>query len=159
MNSIKYLLSEVGVLNATITIFAAIFAFQSVINLIDWFCAKMGIETRWSLKNKQESQMINAHEETLNKIVNDVRGTNEKLNVLSQMMIEMQKKSDASERARLKDRIGQAYRNYHERGSWSEMEKESFEGLIYDYEQHGGENSFIHSICEPESYTWKIIQG
>jgi len=72
------------------------------------------------------------------------------------MMIEMQKKSDASERARLKDRIGQAYRNYHERGSWSEMEKESFEGLIYDYEQHGGENSFIHSICEPESFYCSI---
>lgn len=44
MDSLKYLLTKVGVLNATKTIFAAIFAFQSVINLIDWFCAKMGIE-------------------------------------------------------------------------------------------------------------------
>jgi len=158
MDSIKFLFTEIGVINATVTIFAAIFAFQSIINLIDWFCAKIGIETKWSLKSKQETEMIKAHEEILNKIDKDVRGTNDKLNVLSQMMIEMQKKSDASERARLKDRIAQAYRIFHERGSWTDMEKETFEDLIHDYEQHGGENSFIHSICEPESYTWKIIK-
>lgn len=31
------------------------------------------------------------------------------------------------------------------------MEKEAFEDLIADYEAHGGENSFVHSICKPES--------
>lgn len=158
MDSIKYLFTEVGILNATITIFAAIFALQSIVNLTDWFCTKIGIETKWSLKNKKETAMINAHEETLNQIVKDVRGTNDKLNVLSQMMIEINKKTDASERARLKDRIAQSYRIYHERGSWTAMEKEAFEDLIKDYEQHGGENSFVHSVCELESCMWKIVQ-
>lgn len=158
MDSIKFLFTEVGILNATVTIFAAIFAMQSAINLIDWFCTKIGIETKWSLKHKQESEMIKAHEDVLNKIVKDVRVTNDKLNVLSQMIIEMQNKADASERARLKDRIAQAYRTYHERGSWTEMEKDTFEDLMKDYELHGGKNSFIHSICEPESYTWQVIR-
>lgn len=156
MDSIKFLLTEVGVLNATITIFASIFALQSAINLIDWFCVQTGIETKWSLKNKYESKMIKAHEEILNQIVIDVQETNDKLNVLSQMIVEIHKKSDASERARLKDRIGQAYRIYHEQGFWTAMEKEAFEDLIHDYEQHGGKNSFIHSICEPESFTWNM---
>lgn len=31
------------------------------------------------------------------------------------------------------------------------MEKKAFEDLIADYEAHGGENSFVHSVCKPES--------
>lgn len=69
----------------------------------------------------------------------------------------MEAKSDASELAKLKDRIAQAYRKYHEAGKWTRMDKESYDGLIRDYEAHGGSNSFVHTICEPESYTWEII--
>ena len=56
-----------------------------------------------------------------------------------------------------KDRISQSYRYYHAKGQWNSMEKEAFDGLIRDYESHGGENSFVHSVCEPESCTWKIV--
>ena len=69
----------------------------------------------------------------------------------------MEKKTDDSERAKLKDRIAQAYRKHHESGEWTRMDKEAYEGLIRDYEAHGGKNSFVHDICEPESFTWKII--
>ena len=37
------------------------------------------------------------------------------------------------------------------------MEREAFNDLISDYEAHGGQNSFVHSICEPESQTWNVI--
>ena len=69
----------------------------------------------------------------------------------------MEAKNDASELAKLKDRIAQAYRKYHEAGKWTRMDKESYEGLIQDYEAHGGSNSFVHTICEPESFTWEIV--
>ena len=37
------------------------------------------------------------------------------------------------------------------------MEKEALEGLIKQYEEHGGKNSFVHSIVEPEMQKWKVI--
>ena len=41
---------------------------------------------------------------------------------------------------------------------WNYMEKEALEGLIKQYESHGGKNSFVHSIVEPEMHTWKVIE-
>ena len=69
----------------------------------------------------------------------------------------MQDKNDLQEKARLKDRISQVYRYYHKEQKWTSMEKESFSDLIRSYEASGGKNSFVHSICEPESETWEII--
>ena len=88
--------------------------------------------------------------EDLSKVVNTLNIINDKLDA-------MEKKTDDSERAKLKDRIAQAYRKHHESGEWTRMDKEAYEGLIRDYEAHGGKNSFVHDICEPESFTWKII--
>lgn len=82
------------------------------------------------------------------------------------MLVEMQRKSDESERHKLHDRIGQSYRYYHERfinnapgGVWTKMEKEAFDGLILDYENHGGKNSFVHTVCQPESAQWTIKEN
>ena len=79
------------------------------------------------------------------------------------MLVEMQQKTDESERHKLHDRIGQSYRYYHDRyirqcpeGVWTEMEKMAFNGLIQDYENHGGKNSFVHDKCLPESLLWTI---
>ena len=40
---------------------------------------------------------------------------------------------------------------------WNHMAKEALEGLIRQYESHGGSNSFVHSIVEPEIQTWKLV--
>ena len=37
------------------------------------------------------------------------------------------------------------------------MEREALEGLIEQYEAHGGKNSFVHSVVEPEMQIWKVI--
>lgn len=93
----------------------------------------------------------------------EMKLTNEKLNLLSQMLLEMKEiqdrvkeTADASKRAELKDRIAQSYRYHSALGRWTKMDEDAFRDLIQDYEAHGGTNSFIHSICEPESYLWKI---
>lgn len=157
MNEIIYLLSEIGMVHTIIVIFALLFAMQTIIKIIEWYCDYFGIKTKWGLEKKHEKEMLLAHEQQLNAISADTKATKNKLNVLAQMMIEVQEKNDVSERAKLKDRISQSYRYYHEKGEWNAMEKEAFEDLIRDYENHGGENSFVHSICEPESFTWKIV--
>lgn len=100
--------------------------------------------------------MLLRHEQKLNSISFDVHTTRDKVNMLKQMILDMQEKADATERARLKDRISQSYRYYHEVKKWNLMEKEAFEDLIHDYEAHGGKNSFVHTICEPESCKWEI---
>lgn len=140
-----------------IAIFALLFALQSVVKLYDWICDRFGIQTKRAVRMQSDRDMLLRHEKQLNTISSDVHATKDKINVLSQMIIDMQNKADATERARLKDRISQAYRYYHEKGYWNRMEKEAFEDLIADYEAHGGQNSFVHSICEPESCTWKLI--
>ena len=92
--------------------------------------------------------MLQSHEQKLSQVSTDIKAINDKINVLSQMMIDMQNKADTSKRAELKDRISQSYRYYHAKGKRNSMEKEAFDGLIRDYESHGGENSFV-----PVSYT------
>lgn len=124
-------------------------------------------ETIRSLSQKQEQDMVRSNQMDLD-IKKELEKLVEKINVISQMLLEsnqntdkrfeeMQEKMDVSERLKLKDRISQVYRYHHAKGEWTTMDKESFHGLILDYENHGGQNSFIHEICEPESCTWKII--
>lgn len=78
----------------------------------------------------------------------------------------MRTQRDNDKLAEYKDKIGQSYRYYKERKFsedekipyWNHMEKEALEGLIKQYENHGGTNSFVHSIVEPEIQTWKLIE-
>lgn len=156
MNEIKTFL-ELWSGNIVLFMFVTLFAFQNIVKLFDWICERFGFESKRSLRIKADKDMLLCHEKTLASISTEVHTTKDKINVLSQMIIDMQNKTDATERARLKDRISQAYRYYHEKGHWNRMEKEAFEDLIKDYEAHGGKNSFVHSICEPESCTWELI--
>lgn len=121
------------------------------------FLTTFGIKFEWLEKRKKESNLLKKHDEMLNEIVVETKATSDKVSVLGQMIVDMQQKTDASERAKLKDRISQAYRYYHDKGEWNKMEREAFNDLIRDYEAHGGQNSFVHSICEPESQTWNVI--
>lgn len=78
----------------------------------------------------------------------------------------MRTQRDNDKLAEYKDKIGQSYRYYKQRHYsdaepipyWNHMEKEALEGLIEQYESHGGTNSFVHSIVEPEMQTWKLIE-
>jgi len=164
MNEIKYLLAEVEWSVFLIIIISGLVAFQYLTNNFDWFNKRFGFKSRKAREREKESNMIVEHEAKiaeLDKKFKDLldmdKTIKDKINVISQMILESEKKSDAAARARLKDRIGQAYRYYHERGSWNRMERDAFKDLIEDYEAHGGENSFVHEICEKEYPTWKLI--
>ena len=55
------------------------------------------------------------------------------------------------------DKIAQLYRRYHSTSTIKAIELESLKDLIRTYEEHGGENSFVHSLVEKEMYTWKVV--
>ncbi len=59
--------------------------------------------------------------------------------------------------AEIKKDIAQLYRRYNATKQINRMELESLEDLITTYEEHGGENSFVHSKVQVEMYTWKLI--
>jgi len=164
MNEIKYLLAEVEWSVFLIIIISGLVAFQYLTNNFDWFNKRFGFKSRKAREREKESNMIVEHEAKiadLDKKFKDLldmdKVIKDKINVISQMILESEKKSDAEARARLKDTISERYQIYHERGYWNRMEKEAFQGLIEDYEAHGGENSFVHEICEKEYPTWKLI--
>ena len=56
----------------------------------------------------------------------------------------------------IKERIAQSYRDYNKTKQITSMELEALEDLIATYEEHGGENSFVHSKVQKEMYTWEV---
>lgn len=122
------------------------------------------IKSLSSLQHKHEHDVKESDEH--DKILqNNISVLNEKVDSLSLSISEMRKIQDEDKLAEYKDKIGDSYRYYSEREYsetnhvpyWNHMEKESLEGLISQYEAHGGKNSFVHSIVETEMQKWKVI--
>lgn len=82
-----------------------------------------------------------------------------KIDTLQVKQEEFEEKHNKRIRAEMKDKISQLYRYYHEKQSWNVMEREAFNDLIVEYEDAGGSNSFVHTIVQPESYTWRVIDS
>lgn len=92
----------------------------------------------------------------------------ESLNEMSTKIDDMQKSTDerfeASEekqnkrvQSEIKERIAQSYRRYNLSKKITKMELEALEDSINTYEEHGGDNSFIHSVVQKEMYSWEVI--
>ena len=82
----------------------------------------------------------------------------DKLDAMNIKQAQLEEKHNKRIRAEMKDKISQLYRYYHEKQEWNDMEREAFNDLINEYEDAGGSNSFVHTIVQPESYTWKVIE-
>ena len=70
---------------------------------------------------------------------------------------ESEAKQNRRVQAEIKDKIAQLYRRYHSTSTIKAIELESLKDLIRTYEEHGGKNSFVHSLVEKEMYTWKVV--
>lgn len=79
-----------------------------------------------------------------------------KLDILVEKLDRKISQDDEVRRGELKDRIRQSYGYYHKQGYITNMELESLQGLINSYEKSGGANSFVHTVVEPEMYTWEV---
>ena len=172
-------MNELNLLNSLLQIDLISFIFSfimiaffliSMIELWERLRSKLGIETFASknkkdtiealarievLETKRKEDVENSirHDRQIEHSVEVLAGDIADLSIKLDKMTERQKKTKMAE---LKDKIGHSYRCYHERQQWSEMEKESFQDLLIEYEANGGRNSFVHSIVEPEMHLWKI---
>lgn len=70
---------------------------------------------------------------------------------------ESDRKNKKRYRAELKDRISQAYQYHHAKQEINNMELETLEDLIEEYESADGKNSFVHSVVQQEMYKWKLV--
>lgn len=161
------------VMSAIIAVFSIIGKFSEIIGKpVKWIQKKnqdhellmKTIQSLTALKHKHEHDVKESDEH--DKILqNNISNLNEKVDSLSLSIFEMRKIQDEDKLAEYKDKIGDSYRYYSERKYsednpipyWNHMEKESLEGLINQYEVHGGKNSFVHSIVETEMQKWKIV--
>lgn len=69
-----------------------------------------------------------------------------------------EEKENKRVRAELKNSISEIYRNHHILGQINDIELETLEDLIEEYEAAGGENSFVHSLVQKEMYTWEKVE-
>ncbi|MCR1842501.1 hypothetical protein [Murimonas intestini] len=127
MDHIKELLN-LGLPSVIMILLGVLFAFQEIIRLIDWILTRFGIQSRYSLEEKTEKEMILQHEENFNRI-------DRTLNCLC-----------AANREALADRINQKYKIYMRKGYIPEDEFEEFVNLHDAYNgvdgNHTGDAKF-----------------
>lgn len=76
---------------------------------------------------------------------------------LTKIITEMQEKDSKTKRAEIKEKIERIYRECHPSMTCTDMQLEVLKELIEEYEEHGGVNSFVHSIVEQEMYEWHVV--
>ncbi len=147
-------------------VFVLLMAIRKCVDVADWAMTRFGLKTKWSEARhrneeliKQHEEQIDVHGECLHKLAKQVDHLCEVVEDMKRENAERDRKNIETLSANLKDRIGQSYRYYHKQGYWNEMEREAFNSLIHQYEELGNENSFVHTICEPESLTWEIREN
>lgn len=87
-----------------------------------------------------------------------IKGISANLKNVTDKLDTMEKKNNLSKQADLKEKIEKLYRECHANMVCTDTAFETLKDLIADYERHGGENSFVHSLVQPEMYTWDHIK-
>lgn len=103
------------------------------------------------LQYRDDSRKIR---EEMYKVMN---GQSQDIKELTKAMKEMQEKDSKTKRAEIKEKIQRIYRECHPARICTDMQFEVLQELIEEYEEHGGVNSFVHSVVETEMYEWEII--
>lgn len=128
------------------------------------FSEATGIEMPWTRRDRERAEQVDALQKRVDAIdlrviaiADSVTAIQNIVEGLSETVNSLKERQDENEAARLKDRISQSYQYYHERQEWTEMEKEAFTDLIKAYTEYS-DNSFVHTICEPEAALWRVIE-
>lgn len=184
---ITYVGDGIGWQSLAVIICLLVTGLPSFIKGFDYLVDRFGIETKGMRKRKENNNRINNLEQKLaamdtenhnhwdvskcyqQSYADTQKEIIDKLSSLTDKITEMQATTDArfaaSEekdnkraRAELKDKIGERYRRFHEKGEINDIEMEALEDLIEEYEAAGGENSFVHTLVQKEMYTWTRVE-
>lgn len=127
-----------------------------LLNTIHAIDAKLNKTDRIDSIEKQQQINMESYQRADNELNQRITAISERLDHLCAKLDEKISDDKEVKRGELKDRIRQSYGYYHNQGYITSMELEALKGLINSYEKSGGKNSFVHSIVEPEMYTWEI---
>ena len=165
MSAIEYA-TQINYILIILGFFAILFATKEIIEIISYFKKKFRIKTCVEEYKETLEERIATLEKHDKWQYNEISKISDVVEHIKDEVTLMRKQRDEDKLAEYKDKVGQSYRCYKERKYseeepvpyWNHMEKEALEGLIKQYESHGGKNSFVHSIVEPEMQTWKVIE-
>ena len=136
------------------------------IEIVGNFSKSIGKPFKWVRKRDADhDELVKAKTDIANlqkKHKDDTEELHQAIKEISESVKDLLRRVDQSEekqnkrvQAEIKDKIAQLYRRYNSNKSISKMQLEALEDLIKTYEDHGGENSFVHSVVQKEMYTWK----
>lgn len=154
----------------SVSAMAVVVVIMIVFFILGWFISRRkdisDLWNSWYQNRKKKDELLNIiveDHEKMKEYARSISEINTKLDKLDNLYRQTERRLEENEeknnkrvRAELKDKIRMAYQVYHNRGYWNDMEKESLEDLIAEYESHKGKNSFVHSVVEKEMYTWEI---
>ena len=119
-------------------------------------------EVRTDIKTYAENRVNDRARsfEIQKELLNNIQSISEKVDMMQRNTNERFAASEEKQNQRvqsdIKERIAQSYRRYNISKKITQMELEALEDLIATYENHGGLNSFVHSVVQKDMYTWEI---
>ena len=177
-------LTKVDFSSVFLSVFTILFGLKAVASIFEWFVNKLGLETKWMRKKREERELIRQtadnlialqnqqmadrqistqHDKLIKEDLSKLSGT---VDNIASRLDDMKKETDERfylnehkenkrVQAEIKDKIAQSYRRYHLSQKITDMEFEALEVLIETYENYGGKNSFVHSVVQKEMYEWE----
>lgn len=149
MSDINYLIHNIGIANVTIIVFAILFACKAAAEALEWFCEKTGIQTRWSLRQNQETKMLFAHEDTIRKLTTCQQETSDEIKTIHQLLENHIILDNERTVATLRTTLYQLHKNFVAQKQITNEELKTFIELGRVYEEAGGDDIY-HSKLEPE---------
>lgn len=173
MNDIARL-AEIDLMTVFLGAFAILAAIKAAVSLLEWLSGKLGIETGWMRRRRDEHALLintseglsvlrEQHEESVRQsnyqdemIKDSILSLAHTVDGIADTLKDMQEKENATRLKELRGSLIRCYNKYREIGSWSKLERDAFWDLFDDYEKRGGDG-YIHSIVEPAMREMKEI--
>ena len=154
MEAIKELLS-LDFTAFILTVFVIMSGVIAAYNIIGKFFELIGKPLKWFKgKNADHDAIIRLEGKMKEYADNRIKDRQQSL----QPFKANEEKENKRDRAKLKNSISEIYRYHHSTGQINDIELETLEDLIEEYESAGGENSFVHSLVQKEMYTWEKVE-
>ena len=164
LSTMEYILQLFGAIPlSTVIVFIAAVAFLVGLNIKVY---KFIVTNHDKLQEKDETlkkiadclEEVKQEQKGLKEAISELRGAQQKIAEKQDVFEEQHRNHSLN---RLRDRLLGSYRYYTDPKknplqAWSEMEKEAFDKLFYDYEELGGDG-FMHSTVEPAMAALEVV--
>lgn len=173
MNDINALL-DIDFSVVFIGLFTLLFGFVAIVTVIEKISIMIKKPVKWVKDKETDHKLIVAnakaieelskkHEEDTKQSIrhdaiirDDLKKLSDTMDIMVSKISVLEDKIDATEMAKLKEKILGYYRKYKDVGEWQRFESDVFWGLYDRYIQHGGNSFVIHEI-EPVMRNLKVV--